>query len=406
MPLVYKLLGSDPNLIGIFQSGFSMLSWVVLAICVAGAVRVQWLKIVAFATTLVFSLSTDIVMWDWQVLSESISLSLLALFIASWLWLIQEWHWGKAAIVLVIGFFLTFTRDTNAYVMLMVAGLLTSVGLTWRRQRRYILLAGIFLLFFTVYYVYSNANPRIVYNVYETLAVRVLPFPERTEYFAEQGMPVTPAVLKRAGKPASSDNWALDHDTELQEFRDWIRENGKSTYVQFLLSRPLWTAWEPLRYQNRKQLVLLAVSAGLRIYTPDRVCPAGNFSPRLLELYAPVGFSSILPDSPYPLAQIVYPKKIVCLNSQFLSMILVVGAIATLTIAVVAWKQRAVSLVVPLVLIGLAYPHAALAFHGEPLEIGRHALLAIVQLGVGLWMLLLFSTDTALSMHKKYAPQT
>ena len=28
---------------------------------------------------------------------------------------------------------------------------------------------------------------------------------------------------------------------------------------------------------------------------------------------------------------------------------------------------------------GLACPHAALAFHGEPLEIGRHALLAIVQ---------------------------
>ena len=27
---------------------------------------------------------------------------------------------------------------------------------------------------------------------------------------------------------------------------------------------------------------------------------------------------------------------------------------------------------------GLAYLHAALAFHGEPLEIGRHALLAIV----------------------------
>jgi len=64
VPLIYKLLGESPYLIGFFQSALSMLSWSLLAACVAREMRAWWLRIVSFAAILTVSLSTDIIMWD------------------------------------------------------------------------------------------------------------------------------------------------------------------------------------------------------------------------------------------------------------------------------------------------------------------------------------------------------
>jgi hypothetical protein len=90
--LIYKLLGLNPYLTSVFHSALSIVSWSLLAACVAREMRVRWVSIASFAVVLAFSLSTDIILWDWTVLSESISLSLLALFIANWLWLIRSWN--------------------------------------------------------------------------------------------------------------------------------------------------------------------------------------------------------------------------------------------------------------------------------------------------------------------------
>lgn len=81
VPLFYKLLGNDPLWISIFQCGFSLLCWGLLALSVARAVRLQWLKPGAFAVILLFSLGADIIMWDAMMLSDSIALSLMALLI-------------------------------------------------------------------------------------------------------------------------------------------------------------------------------------------------------------------------------------------------------------------------------------------------------------------------------------
>jgi hypothetical protein len=77
---------------------------------------------------LLFSLSAYIIMWDAQILSELISISLMALLIAVWLWLAGAWQWYKVVSLVAIPFFWVFTRDTNAYTILMIAGILVIVG--------------------------------------------------------------------------------------------------------------------------------------------------------------------------------------------------------------------------------------------------------------------------------------
>ena len=405
VPLVYKLLGrlsSDPQTIGIFQSGLSMLCWSLLAISFSREVRLHWLRPIAFVTILVFSLTTDLILWDWWILSESISLSLLALFIASWLWLVRGWQWRKAAVVAIIGFFWVFSRDSNAWVILTVAAVLALIGLTMRTQRRYLVLAGLFVAFFMAYEVPSNVGEPRNYtenvrdellalgerrdyhelDLDELLQARILPFAERTAYFEEHGMPVTPALMERSGKPVSSDNWAFLRDPALQEFRDWQYKHGKSTYVQFLLSRPLWTALEPLRCRAD----LLRIS--------DLVYP-----------YRPHGFSPILKE---PLDKIVSLQLLLLWisNDWALLCLFAAGIVASLAVSIIAWRQRNAAWFAALAIVGLAYPHALLIFHGNPLDLGRHAVEMSAQLGVGLWMLLLFGIDIVLSRSDVSKPNT
>ena len=58
----------------------------------------------------------------------------------------------------------------------------------------------------------------------------------------------------------------------------------------------------------------------------------------------------------------------------------------------------------PLMQIMLAYPHAVLVWHGDPNDIGRHALQAGVHLRLGLWMVLLFAGDRTLNHGTKDSP--
>jgi hypothetical protein len=61
----------------------------------------------------------------------------------------------------------------------------------------------------------------------------------------------------------------------------------------------------------------------------------------------------------------------------------------------VIWKRTAV-LLVPVMMIVLTYPLAAIVWHGDAAEVGRHALMVAIQLRLGLWMLLLFAADVVL----------
>ena len=357
-PLVFKLLGNDPPSIGIFQLTFSIVSWGLLALCVARAVQFFWLKPVAFGLILVFSLSADIIMWDGVLLPDSISLSLMALLIAGWLWLLESWRWYKAALVMLVASVWSCTQDTNAWVLLIAAAALLIGAAAGRVQHRYGVVAVAFAVVFAVNDYSANRAHRWVVAFMNNVGLRVLPFTERTEYFARAGMPATPALMGRAGKKAWSDNWAFFKNPELEEFRQWLYARGKLTYMRFLISHPAMTIQEPLRHPE----LLLAAE---------------------LRNYAPAGFAPIIGG---PLAEIVYAKKwaLLCIWA---------GAVAFgLASGLRIWRQN-ILFIVPLALILLAYPHGVLVWHADPNEIDRHAFRAGVHFRLGLWLLVVLAAD-------------
>lgn len=358
VPLVYKLFGNNGEAITVFQWLLSLVCWAVLAVFVARAVRTPWLKPVALALTLTFSLTAPISQWDRILLSESISLSLLALLLASWLWLLEGWAWRKLLAVLAVAFFWAWARETNAYALLMVAGLVGLVMLLKRPQWRYLVLAAGFVALFLATDLSASAGQRWVRPFEDVLAQRVLTSPERTAFFVQRGMPLTPALQRLAGGYAHDAGHPFDNDPELADFRAWLAAHGKQTYLQFLLSHPDIALQEPVNG------FFLFLTPGLPSYRPT------GFAPPLGEW----------------LNEVLYPTDAAILGLWMVAMLGLAVAVSFRREAPVAW-------IVPISLLLLTYPSVAVVWHGDAIEYGRHGLQVSVQFRLGVWLLLPLALD-------------
>jgi hypothetical protein len=374
VPMLYKALGNDLDLIIAFQWLLSVVSWTVLAFSVSRNVANSNAKLVAIAIILLFSLSEEILLWDGVILSESISISFMVLLIAAWFWVHQEWTSSRAFSLCCVAACWVFARDTNAWVLLVVSGILGFAGALKRSLRRYLALSGIFLALFIASDWSANVGKRWVFAFYNSIAQRVLPEEECKRFFEDAGMPVSPALLKMAGKWASSDEFAFYRDPALEEFRQWASAKGNATYMRFLLSRPATTIQAPFRSAE------------------------WLFSPVLVS-YAPSGFRPVLSGI---WAEILY------FRNWTLFWLWAAGPIVAVA-ACLALRHRLCSWAVPISLVLLAYPHAVLVWNGDPMESGRHSIQACIQMRLGLWILILFGIDfllTELAQRKSRDPQS
>jgi hypothetical protein len=358
VPLMYKLVGASPMAVGILQAGLSMLAWTLLAVQVARSMHGFWVKVAGFGLVLTFSLSSGVMGWDTVIMSESISLSLMVLLVAGWLWLLEAWHWSKVVLLVVITFFWAFSRETNAYVVLMIAAILSGAALVQPSCRRYLWIAVFFVTFFVANQVSSNVGRRWEFPFLNVLAQRILPSPIVKAYFRLAGMPVTPQLEDMADQWASSHGGAFYNDPNLAEFRQWFRSRGRLTYLQWFLCRPCPFLVEPI--------VEMGEMFGSSGY--------GYFSVR---------FTRSLPES---IEGVVYPRE----ATPFLWWLAAIAAGAV--IGAKAWRSSPLW-AVPLTLILLMYPHAFLVWHGDAMEVGRHAVQAGIQFHLGLWLLGLLALD-------------
>ena len=360
VPLLYKLLGRAPRSIGVFQLLLSIACWAVLALFVARAAHLDVLKPVAFLIVLLFSLCDQIIMWDGFLLSDSVALSLMVLLVASWMWILERWHWSKALVLVVIAFLWTFTRDTNAWAILMLALLL---ALFAARSRGHVLLAVVFVVLFAANEFSQNAAKRWVTPFVNVVGLRVLPDAERTAYFARLGMPVTPGVMGLAGHLAWAQGRRYYTDPDLHPFREWVHAHGKATYARFLVAHPATTLLEPFR--DARGLVAPTLDYYRRA-PPHSILPAA--------------LAMVLYLDGWPLLLVLGP------------LILVVAVASSVRLH--TRDERL--LLLSCVLVLLFYPHAAIAWHGDSNDVGRHALLASVHLRLGVWLLLISAADMLL----------
>ena len=154
-PLVLKIYTADFMEVATFHAAFSIFAWGMLALALAYAFK-GFLRPIAFGLILALSLDRHIAGWDVVMLTESISISLMAIFIAAWLWLLRGWSWGKVFLLSLVAFLWAFTRDTNGWILLMIAGLIVLGVIFFGARKRYFSIAIVFALLFAL----SNLSAR------------------------------------------------------------------------------------------------------------------------------------------------------------------------------------------------------------------------------------------------------
>lgn len=365
----YALLAESVPAIVLAQSLVSVAAWTFLAWSVARAVRARWLRGPAAGLVLLFGASDPIVQWEGSVLSESLSLSLLALVAACALLLTERWTRPRTGLLVASSAAWALTRDQNAFVLLAVAAAIVILAALRRAPRRVLGIAAAFaavVAVTTASGVISGrlAHPNLFYN---TMARRILTEPARVEWFKAHGMPVSPALLRLAGAWATAEGSAFYTDPELVSFRGWVAKAGRRTLLLYLATHPGASFAEP-------------VAEGYRMLSPPDPPELGG-APGL-SYYRPIDFATPMP----LLSAATYPW-----STPLLWLMAGVAFLAALASAV-RYGARA-AWWVPLCLVGTSFPYLALVWWSGSLEVGRLGLMPAVQLRLGVWILFVFATD-------------
>ncbi|MBN1454225.1 MAG: hypothetical protein JW963_24620 [Anaerolineales bacterium] len=363
--LIYKILGNSQTAIEIFQLSLSTLAWLWLSWTFARSLKNQWIKLTGFVVTLGFSLTPTVQLWNHTVLSESLSISLMVLILAVFVQLSQQWK-PRYLFWLILFFVLWMSfREANAYIALFVALALLIMGFSRRTFRAYWLLSVFIGLAFLVNYQLSSAYglPRWALPLAEVITHRILPDQEYLEYFSVNGMPVTPELMAFSGKNANSDNYAIINTNELKKFSRWLFKDARNVYVKFLLTHPIYTITSPL--VDIRALLGYDYLEGFHIpnYIPTLPKQVDN-------LFYPVSWFW-----PYLWVSLLAAGFILVANLRI---------------------QKGVYWIIVVFLL-LSLPQLYLIWHGDALDVERHAVVMNIQFHLGLLWLVIFHVDKVIT---------
>jgi hypothetical protein len=333
-PLLWKLLPGD-HLPAIGQLLLSTIAWAVLATTTARLVRTGWLRWVAVVAVLGFSLVVQVTLWDGMLLSESLSMSLLALVLSAWLALARHVTWRSAIAVLALTLLWSFTRDSNAYAAVLTVPVI-AVWLVGSSRRRVpaVVLAGTCAIFAASFALADRAE-RHALSLHHVLTLRLLEErPDAQAHFDRHGMPL-PGNLA---------------------YFEWLGEDGDRVYLQYLLSHPGYTLSAPFRD------------------TTTWLAPE-NFR---------IGIArSVLPS---PVEQLLYPRGAFQLWFWF-----VLVGLAAVLVALRLGAPR--TWVVPVAAGALAIPHGMIVWLGDAADVDRHAVQVAVEVRLALLLLAVLVAD-------------
>lgn len=220
-PLILKGIGAGPPLVQ-FQFLFSLICWCFLGWCMARSPGV--------VVGGLFASCLAVWHWNHHILSESVSISFMALWLAFSLRIANRWSWPAFALWILAGCGCAWSRDINLALVPIMA-----FPVFWVPRRRALVLLAALVCIFTIGSISSARNKRSQFNISNVITERVLTDPDALEEFRAQGMPTSAAVLQRAGTSGLGSR----HDLlrEAPEFFTWLDERGQKAYLRWVLFR-------------------------------------------------------------------------------------------------------------------------------------------------------------------------
>jgi hypothetical protein len=370
-PLLAKVCLRNLRVIVLTESAIAAWAWLFLARTVGSRMRRPAARVFAFTTLLLLALSPPVLLWNVFIATESLSISLLCIAIALFIRLTGRTggrhDFAAFAVTLAA---LTCTRDTYAVVILVVGGIAALVAFVRRDlRRRGAAIAAVCLVAAVTNVALSNHGGRWFDPLDETIAVRLLGSHEATHYLVDHGMPYNQQVRALHQRNAIVFlAHAVTFGKEYASYRKWLLNKGRSTYSAFLLTHPAWDISKP--FDDRRRLLTPALRNYGRTYHNE---PRGGF--------LVVGKAGMPQSEPVVEAW--------------------VGLALLAAIGLWRHKRDRALLAATGVVAFLVIPHFMVAWHGDALELDRHAISAAVQLRIVLWIVTAVGLDAVLDWRWK-----
>lgn len=358
-PLLIKLVGTSSTLLAT-QAAIAALAWGVLAWTVGRLVPRGCRRVVATWLLLAFATALPVTLWNRSMLSESLSMSALALVFACFIGISRRLTWPRLAATVAACFCFAATRDAQVWTVAMLA---LAVGanaiMLIGRDRRLARRAGALTLCLLVIVGLTEwgtlSSHRTQQDVADVLYVRVFPYPDRVAWFAAHGMPEPKQIdrLAAATPTSAGEAKAVFYSTSGPAFaplRRWVTTRGTGTYLLWLATHPLYVVTEPLQRPERSY----------------------NFFDGNLTSYA--ASTNRLAS---PLTMVVWPPFIWVLALAVLA--------SYLAVLSGVWRDRSWRISLVLTVIGVLA--MLVAWHGDGQEVTRHTVEGFAQVRLGLWVL-------------------
>ena len=357
-PLLLAVLPSalaHPRVVVLFQLLVSLCSWVFLAVIVGRACARVWVRRASMALVLLFGASPTVVMWDPDLLTESLTLSFMATYMACVLLFVRRPSFALVPILGVVALYFGALRDTNVYIIAFTFLPLTGVLFFRDPQNRRILVVAAVVIAATIgaNLLSASAGDRAYRSFRGVLPARIVGNPSAVAYFRAHGMPALP--------DAPAGVFIYNGDPKYDALRAWAIRDGVETYLRYLIQHPDVA----VRGAFKNYGPLLAPGPELHRFTPEG-----------LAVTASGAFSAINPRTIDQLAAWTA---------------LILGVV---TFAGIAGGWRRVWFV-PIFGVVAALLTEVVAYNADVGEIERHALPQAVLLRLSLLLLLVFAVDSA-----------
>jgi hypothetical protein len=359
--LLFKAFNNTPLAIAYMQFFIYILSWTFLAAMTRRLWQRSILKMAGFVLILLYSLTAEVFLWNNVLYTESLSTSFFALVVGVGIWGLFRLRreaappWGLQLRVgftfLAVAFVWAFTRDVNAYAILITTLLIGALILAKSALRQQyvplasVLFLGSLIIFWGQDYT-ANQGGRWHYPLVNVITHRILNDPAKTDFFIEHGMPYNEQVQAMTQQ---------DPVVDWSPIADWLTEHGKQTYTRFILSNPPARIFELIQHWGE-------------VFNNDMYHWSGNGYP---------------PTWQGILSFILYPKGFWLLGLS----------ISGILMSVIRARQINFYGLIPLLLLLLIFPIAFLNWHGDTLDMDRHVLGVTTLAHLGIWLLWLVLMD-------------
>ncbi|MGQ0825112.1 MAG: hypothetical protein ACT4OX_08835 [Actinomycetota bacterium] len=370
-PLFLWVFGRSAHLIVIGQTVAYCAA--VLAMCATAwqVLRSRVIAVMTIALILGVAVQAKYALWNTQVLTESLSITLAFAGVAAWWRLaaaptVRRAWWAFAWVILGMEL-----RDAEVLpigvvvVPIALAAALLARGSVDRKVRRTLVLGVLAVGLAAGHaYVAEDVTHRARLSFHHTVGLIVLTNPDISGWFEDRGMPLDDALRSRQGKSGYDDRFWRDESPEFARYRAWVEGSGRRDLVLSMVF--LFPEYRDLLYKDLPRIL----KADLEGYDGGQ---AYQHLPREMPL------------------QLGGPT-----TRKSLAVWLVVAATSLAAAAAVATARRRDIRVIVFVVGGivLALIELYLSWLGDATEVERHSIGALARLAVMLVIAVAISADT------------